>query len=114
MPTILFPTIAQSKCIQYTKKRITGINLRIFWTGGNVQAWASVNGNLSGPGDWEEITGLESGVITPYTFTSTGGYLYLKILKDYDAIIYEPQDDDGEQIGDAITCEIIEDTSTSA
>ena len=108
------PKVLQTSVFHYTKKLVTRVNLKAYFSGGAVLAFVSVNGNLTAPGDWEQIGYLTSGVLTSYTLTTTGGYVYLRFVTDPDVVIYELQGAAGDHLAPAISCEVVENTSVSA
>lgn len=108
------PKVLQTSVFHYTKKLVTRVNVKAYFSGGSVMAYVSVNGNLTNPGDWEPIGYLTSGVTTAYTLTITGGYVYLRFIADPDVVIYELQGAAGDHLAPAIYCEVVENTSVSA
>ena len=84
-----FPTILQSKCILCVKKYVLGCTVKIYWTGGSMRFYLGLSADPNtSPTDWEEVTGLTSGVEKQYTMTSRRNVaLWYKIVKDEDTII---------------------------
>lgn len=97
MADLELPSILTSKAVYGNDTSVTGCRVKVYWSGGGLRFFLGLSGNAEdqpADDDWEEVTGLVSGTEKAFTFTlATGRWLFYRIVKDYDTVVYVPRDD---------------------
>jgi hypothetical protein len=102
-PELLFPTIIESKALFGNGTLVTSCRATVTWSGGALRFYLGLSSDIdTSPTNWEEVVGLQSGVEMLFSFSTSGVWVFYKIIKDPDTIITSTLDGFGRNTFPAI------------